>query len=89
MWALNLFKNYNGMADLAKNRRDKYYTLGLDCSPLIRLLDQLAAEITVTAPRQNQVSALLFLYREVLDFSLDLTFQPVRAERQKFPPAVP
>jgi integrase len=41
------------------------------------------------ASTQNQaLSALLFLYREVLDLPLDLTFQSVQAMRPKHLPTV-
>ena len=54
-----------------------------------QFLTHLAVEKTVAASTQNQaLSALLFLYREVLDLPLELTFQSVRARRPKHLPTV-
>jgi len=52
-------------------------------------LTYLAATIKVCPSTQNQaLSALLFLYREVLDLPLDLTFQSVQARRSHHLPTV-
>jgi integron integrase len=54
-----------------------------------QFLTYLATTKKVAASTQNQVlSALLFLYREVLDLPLDLTFQSVQARRPKHLPTV-
>jgi site-specific recombinase XerD len=52
-----------------------------------QFLTHLAVEKMVAASTQNQVlSALLFLYCEVLDLPLDLTFQSVQARKLKHLP---
>jgi site-specific recombinase XerD len=52
-------------------------------------LTHLALEEHISASTQNQaLSALLFLYCEVLDLPLDLTFQLVQARRSKHLPRV-
>ena len=54
-----------------------------------QFLTHLAVEKTVAASTQNQaLSALIFLYREVLDLPLELTFQSVQARRPKHLPTV-
>ena len=54
-----------------------------------QFLTHLATTKKVAASTQNQaLSALLFLYREVLDLPLDLTFQSVQARRPKHLPTV-
>ncbi len=54
-----------------------------------QFLAYLATTKKVVASTQNQaLSALLFLYREVLDLPLDLTFQSVQARRPKHLPTV-
>jgi site-specific recombinase XerD len=54
-----------------------------------QFLTHLAAEKKVSASTQNQaLSALLFLYREVLDLPLELTIQSVQARRPKHLPMV-
>jgi integron integrase len=58
-------------------------------SDIEQFLTHLAAQKKVTPSTQNQaLSALLFLYREVLDLPLDLTFQSVQARRPKHLPTV-
>ena len=58
-------------------------------SEIEQFLTHLAATKKVAASTQNQaLSALLFLYREVLDLPLDLTFQSVQARRPKHLPTV-
>ena len=58
-------------------------------SEIEQFLTHLAAKKKVAASTQNQaLSALLFLYREVLDLPLDLTFQSVQARRPKHLPTV-
>lgn len=61
----------------------------MEGSEIEQFLTHLAAKKKVAASTQNQaLSALLFLYREVLDLPLDLTFQPVQAGRPKHLPTV-
>lgn len=51
-----------------------------------QFLTYLATTKKVAASTQNQaLSALLFLYREVLDLPLDLTFQSVQARPKHLP----
>ncbi len=58
-------------------------------SEIEQFLTHLATKKKVAASTQNQaLSALLFLYREVLDLPLDLTFQSVQAGRPKHLPTV-
>jgi len=58
-------------------------------SEIEQFLTHLAAEKKVGASTQNHaLSALLFLYREVLDLPLELTFQSVQARRPKHLPTV-
>jgi site-specific recombinase XerD len=58
-------------------------------SEIEQFLTHLAAKKKVAASTQNQaLSALLFLYREVLELPLDLTFQSVQARRLKHLPTV-
>jgi site-specific recombinase XerD len=58
-------------------------------SEIEQFLTHLATTKKVAASTQNQtLSALLFLYREVLDLPLDLTFQSVQARRPKHLPTV-
>jgi len=58
-------------------------------SEIEQFLSHLAAKKKVAASTQNQaLSALLFLYREVLDLPLDLTFQSVQARRPNHLPTV-
>jgi len=58
-------------------------------SEIEQFLTHLATKKKVTASTQYQaLSALLFLYREVLDLPLDLTFQSVHARRPKHLPTV-
>jgi hypothetical protein len=58
-------------------------------SEIEQFLTQLAAKKKVAASTQNQaLSALLFLYREVLDLPPDLTFQSLQARRPKHLPTV-
>lgn len=58
-------------------------------SEIEQFLTHLAAKEKVAASTQNQsLSATLFLYREVLDLPLDLTFQSVQARRPKHLPTV-
>lgn len=53
-------------------------------SEIEQFLTHLATTKKVAASTQNQaLSTLLFLYREVLDIPLDLTFQSVQARRLK------
>jgi len=53
-------------------------------SKIEQFLTHLAAKKKVAVSTQNQaLSALLFLYREVLDLPLDLTFQSFQARRPK------
>ena len=61
----------------------------MGCSEIEQFLTHLAAKKKVAASTQNQaLSALLFLYFEVLDLRLDLTFQSVQARRPKHLPTV-
>ena len=58
-------------------------------SEIEQFLTHLAAKKKVAASTQNQtLSALLFLYREVLDLPPDLTFQSLQARRPKHLPTV-
>ncbi|GAP09287.1 site-specific recombinase XerD [Bellilinea caldifistulae] len=52
-------------------------------------LTHLAKDEHVSASTQNQaLSALIFLYRDVLDLPLNLTFQSVQARRPKHLPTL-
>ena len=71
---------------LFHNKRHPYEMGG---SEIEQFLTHLAAKKKVAASTQNQaLSALLFLYREVLDITLDLIFQLVQARRPKHLPTV-
>ena len=67
----------------------KRYPIEMGGSGIEQFLTHLAAEKKVAASTQNQaLSALLFLYREVLDLPLDLTFQSIQAGKPKHLPTV-
>ncbi|WP_172819694.1 phage integrase N-terminal SAM-like domain-containing protein, partial [Gloeomargarita lithophora] len=58
-------------------------------SEINAFLTYLAVEEKVAASTQNQaLSALLFLYREVLHLELDLNLDAVRAKRSRYLPTV-
>lgn len=67
----------------------KMSSQGYECPEITAFLTHLAVDENVAASTQNQaLSALLFLYREVLDLELDLNLDAVRAKKSKYLPTV-
>lgn len=68
---------------------DKQHPKNLDSSHINAFLTHLAVAENVAASTQNQaLSALLFLYREVLQVELDIQLEAVRAKRPERLPVV-
>ncbi|MBM9519874.1 phage integrase N-terminal SAM-like domain-containing protein [Desulforhopalus vacuolatus] len=54
-----------------------------------RFLSHLASAQNVAAsPQRQNLNALVFLYRDVLQTPLDQSIAPVRAKRKRYPPTV-
>ncbi|NJL57153.1 integron integrase [bacterium] len=67
----------------------KRHPKDMDAPEITAFLTHLAVAENVAASTQNQaLSALLFLYRDVLDLELDLNLDAVRARKSKYLPTV-